>query len=210
MPGSWSATREPGGGLAVVGLAVALGLPDVRADAHRAQHGHADLVLAELPPQHLGERHDAVLGDAVRAEPAVRHEAGERRGEQDVAALALLDEAREERLDAVDRPPEVDVDRPPPVVVGHRQHRAADGDAGVVEHDVHRRRRRGRTASASASHGLQRPHVADDAVGVGPAVAQRLHGGVERALLDVGQHELGALRPPAPGPSPARCRWRRR
>ena len=167
------------GGVAVVGLAVALGMADVGADPHRTEHRHADLVLAQLPPQHLGERDDAVLGDAVRPEAAVRHETGERRREQDVAPLALLDEAGQERLDAVDRSPEVDVDRPAPVVVGHLEHRSADSDAGVVEHDVHppdgRTPRRPR-----AVDGVERADVATTPWASTPVVWSPSHGGVER------------------------------
>ena len=100
--------------------------------------------------------------------PLFGHEPGERRGEQDVAALALLDDPRQERLDAVDRAPQVDVDRPAPVVVGHLEDRAADGDAGVVEHDVDRAEGVERGVGHRL-HGLQRAHVADHAVGLGAA-----------------------------------------
>ena len=94
-------------------------------------------VLPQLSPQDLGEGHHAVLGDAVRAQSKVRDEPGERRREQNMAALPLGDEARQERLDAVDRSPQVDVEHPSPVIVGHLQDGPADGHAGVVEHDVH-------------------------------------------------------------------------
>ena len=125
--------------------------------------------------------------------PLFGHEPGERRREQDVAALALLDDAGQERLDAVDRAPQVDVDRPAPVVVGHVEDRAADGDAGVVEHDVDLAEGIERGVGHRL-HGLQRAHVADDAVGLGTVGAQLGDGAVEGALLDVGQHDLGPLR----------------
>ena len=52
-------------------------------------------------------------------------------GRGDVASLALRDDALRERLDAVDHAPQVDVDDPAPVIVGHVHDRATHGDARV-------------------------------------------------------------------------------
>ena len=141
--------------------------------------------------EHLGQRHDAVLGDAVRAEADVRNEPGERRGEQHVPALALLDHPRQERLDAVDRTPQVDVDDPSPVVVRHVDDRPANGHAGVVEHDVHRPEGVERSIG-HRRHFVQRAHVAHDPVGLHASAAQRIDGGVECRPLDVGEHQTRA------------------
>jgi hypothetical protein len=187
-------------GTAIVGAAVALRRADIGADPHRAQHRDADLVGPQLAGQHFRQRDDAVLGHAVRAEAHVRYETGERRREQHVAALTLLDHAGHEGFDAVNRPPQVDVDRPPPVVMGHLDDRPAHRHAGVVEDDVH---------GAEASEGLvghrlhllQRTDITLDARRVEAVVLHRRHRGVERALLDVGEDHPRALRPEA-----TRCR----
>ena len=55
-----------------------------------------------------------------------------------MALGALGDHARQERLDAVDRSPQVDGHEPLPVGVAHFDGRSGDGDTGVVEQDVHR------------------------------------------------------------------------
>src|ERR1700761_3543821 len=71
--------------------------------------------------------------DAVGAEADVGHQAGERRGEGDVAAGALLEQPGQERLDGMDRAPQVNVDHPAPVVVRHLRDRTRDHNAGVAE-----------------------------------------------------------------------------
>ena len=164
-----------GGPAAVVVGPVALGAVDVRRHPHRAQHGHADPVRSQLPGEDLGQRDDAVLGDAVRAETDVRHEPGERRREQHVATLALVDDPGEERLDAVDRSPQVDVDDPPPVVVGHLGHWPADRHPGVVEHDVHRAEH-GERLVGQPLHRRERPDVARHAVGFDTSGPQPVDG----------------------------------
>ena len=90
----------------------------------------------DLPGQGLGERDDPVLRDAVGAKPDIRDQPGERRRENDVAVPALGDQSRQERLDTVDRPPQIDIDHEPPVVVAGLHDRTGVGDACVVEHDV--------------------------------------------------------------------------
>ena len=55
-----------------------------------------------------------------------------------MAALTLLDHARQKGLDAVNRSPQIDFDDPFPIGMLHLGDRAAHRDAGVVEYDVHR------------------------------------------------------------------------
>ena len=138
--------------------------------------------------QALGERDDTELGDAVGPEPGIAHHARERRGEHDVAIAALLDQARQERLDAVDRPPQVDVDHPAPVAVGDVGDRGGIGDARVVEHQVHLAEQ-AEGFVGKVLDGVQLGDVADDAVclrAVGRSCSTAASSAV---LIDVGQHD---------------------
>ena len=79
-----------------------------------------------------------VLGGVVDPEPLRGDEAGHGRGVDDVAVGLLRDHARHEGLHAVDHAPEVDADRPLPVLMGGGVEPAPEGDARVVAEDVHR------------------------------------------------------------------------
>ena len=81
----------------------------------------------------LGEADNTIFSNAVRPEAGVGYQAGEGRGEGDVATRALIEQSRQERFDGMDRAPQVDVDHPAPVVVGHLGHRTRDHNAGVAE-----------------------------------------------------------------------------
>jgi hypothetical protein len=140
----------------------------------------------------LHQRDHAVLRDAVWPESDVGDHARKGRGRREVAALALLDDALGEGLDAVDDAPEVDVDHPAPVVVGHAHDRAAHRDARVEEYDVHAAHR----IECSVGQGVDRLAVADvahDALRLHAERADLRDRGVERAALDVGEHEAHAL-----------------
>lgn len=67
---------------------------EVGFDDHRAQDRHSDPVGFDLAGQGLGEADDAVLGHPVCAEARIGYQPGERRGKDDVAAAALLEQPR--------------------------------------------------------------------------------------------------------------------
>ena len=122
-----------------------------------------------------------------------------------MATLTLVDDPWQERLDAVDRSPQVDIDDPPPVVVRHLGHWPADRDPGVVEHDVHGTEQAERLIG-QALHRGERADVARHTVCFDARVSQPVDRGDQRDLLDVGQHDAGAVPPAAGEPSPVRSR----
>ena len=159
-------------------------------DDHRAEHRDADALGLQLAGQALGERDDTEFGDGVRAESGIAHHARERRGEHDVAVPALLDQARQERLDAVDRAPQVDVDHPAPVAVGDVGDRAGVGDARIVEDQVHLAQQAERFVG-EVLDGVQLRDVAETPCASAPSARSRSTACVERGLIDVGEHDPG-------------------
>ncbi len=124
-------------------------------------------------------------------------------------AAALGDQSRQERLDPVDRSPQIDIDDKAPVVVAGPHDGTGVGDAGVVEHDVdlteHPKRLVGQVADV-----VELAHVAPDTVRVDPVGAQGSDRVVERGLIDVGEHHPGASVERIVVPWRNRCRWPRR
>ncbi len=170
------------------------GREHARGLARRVEDRHADVGvdLAELPPQTLGDRGDRRLGD--RIDRAVHHgrEAAVARRRVDDVTLVLRDERRHERVDPVDDPEHVHVDRPLPVVEVVLPHVAlgARADTGVVADHVHATELRDRGVTQVA-HRLVRRDVgghADEVVG-----ADLLHCLLQRAVEHVGEHDLHAL-----------------
>ena len=104
-----------------------------------------------------------------------------------MALAALGDQSRQERLDTVDRAPQIDIDHEAPVVVAGLDDRTGVGDAGVVEHDVdlaeHAKRLVGQVLDV-----VELAHVAHDTVRVDPVRAQGRDRIVQRGLIDVGEH----------------------
>ena len=94
----------------------------------------------------------------------------------------------------MDDSPEVDLERPAPVVELVLPDRAlgARPDPGVVAHDVHRAVGRER-GIAQRLHGRIHADIGRHAGDVEPIGAQLSHRLVERGLLDVGQHDAHAL-----------------
>ena len=109
-----------------------------------------------------------------------------------MASLALRDDALREGLDTVDHAPQIDVDDPAPVVVGHVHDRATHGNARVEEDDVNGAHLL-ESGIGERLHGRAVAHVAQHAFGSGALRAQLRNRGVERGALDVGEHEAHAL-----------------
>jgi hypothetical protein len=109
-----------------------------------------------------------------------------------MSALAVRLDVGQERLDAVDGAHEVDADQPVPVRFRDGLHWAADADAGVVADEVDLAEGRERRFGGAGDRGAVR-HVADDGARVGAGILQLAQRGVERALLDVGQHHFRSL-----------------
>jgi hypothetical protein len=158
-------------------------------DGARAQHRGADLrvLRRELLRERLGEAEDAVLREHVGAEAGRRHEARHGGGVDDVPAVLVGLEDREEVVDAVDHAPQVHVDDPLPVVEREVGDVADRADAGVVGDDV-----RGAEAlddlSGQRGDAVRLRDIALDARR--PELrGRRLQG----AVLDVGDDDLHAL-----------------
>ena len=102
----------------------------------------------------------------------------------------LRDQPRQERLDAVDGTPQIDVDDEAPIVVAGLGDRARVGDARVVEHHVHVVEHPERLIG-EVHDVVELADVADHAVHVDPVVAQVCDRIVQRGLVDVRQHQAG-------------------
>jgi hypothetical protein len=178
-------------GAAQLHRAVPPGPADVGLDPHRAQHRDPDAGLAQLPVQDLGQGHHAVFGHAVRAQTEVGGQARERRREQQVAATTLLDHPGKERLHAMDRAPQVDVQHPCPIGMRHVDRRAGHGYAGVVEHHVGP----AETVVSTPGQGVDRllgSHIGHDLSHL--TRTPELPGGfVQPVCFDVGQHQPPTL-----------------
>ncbi len=107
-----------------------------------------------------------------------------------MAIPALLDHARQERLDAVDRAPQVDVDHPAPVAVGDVSDRASIGDACVVEDQVHLAEQ-AEGFVGEVLDGVKLADVAQHTVCFRAVGAEPLDRLVQRGLVDVGEHDPG-------------------
>ena len=115
---------------------VARAVVDARGHAHGAENGNADALGAQILMEAFGQRDDAEFGDAIGAQLPVRHEPGEACSKENVTAASVRDHARGERLDAMDRTPEVHPDGPVPVRVSHGLRWSEHRDAGVVKKDI--------------------------------------------------------------------------
>ncbi len=104
---------------------------------------------------------------------------------------ALFEHPGQERLDTVDRAPQVDVHHPAPVAVGDVGNRSGVSDPGVVEHQVHLAEQAEGFVGKLLDR-LQPRDVADDAVRLDTVRAQLLDGRVKRGLIDVGQYDSRA------------------
>jgi hypothetical protein len=103
----------------------------------------------------------------------------------------LGDQPGQERLDTVNRPPQVDVDHEAPIVVAGVHDRACVGDARVVEHHVHVTEHTKRLIGQALDI-VELAHVADDAVCVDAVGAQYRDRVVQRGPVDVAEHHPGA------------------
>src|SRR5918997_6509283 len=88
-----------------------------------------------LPGQRLRQAQQPGLGRGVVGLPDAAHLADDRGDHHDPPAAAL-EHVPERGLRQVEGARQVDFDDPAPVVVGHLQHGAVDGDARVVDQDV--------------------------------------------------------------------------
>ena len=171
---------------------VAVAFVDIRRHAHRTENGDADAVVTQILRQTFGERYDGGLGNAVRTEAAIADEPGEACREQDMPALLLLDHPGYERFDTVNRAPQIDVDGPLPVGMGHRLRRPEHRDAGIVEDDMNRAETRPCVIGESFHRRLV-GHVGYDADRLRTVGFERRHGFAEPFLFDVRKHELDTL-----------------
>src|SRR5262249_48685380 len=135
---------------------------------------------------------DGCLRDVVGPEVAIRNEAGEARREDHVAFFVLSEHPREEDLDAVDRSPEVHVDRPLPIVGRHLLDRPEHGDACVVHDDVGSPEALPRRVGQALEGRVVRD-VRGDADGFDALRFEELHRSFQRADFDVREHHLGTF-----------------
>jgi hypothetical protein len=95
-------------------------------------------------------------------------------------------------MDAVDHPPQVHAEDPPPTLERHRPDRAARADAGVVAHDVDGVE--GLESSVAQMHDVGGDRdVGMHADRLGARGAKLFDGRLEAGVLDVGEHDLHAL-----------------
>ena len=107
------------GSAQVGGLGRLAGLEVTGDHPRREDHRHADAVVGELEPQRLGQAPHRELARLVRAEPAGRVEDRRRRGERQPWMLGPAQQWEKGARDA-GRSGDVDVEQPPPLVVGER------------------------------------------------------------------------------------------
>ena len=98
---------------------------------------------------------------------------------------------RQEHVTAVDRPPQVDVERPAPVLERHVTHRPGNADAGVVAQNVHRSELLDGGFGKRLDVGQLR-YVSAHSDGFRTGRAHLRSGVVQRGFLDVGQHHIHA------------------
>ena len=110
---------------------------DVGANAARVHAGGRDAASLQVQflAQGFGKAAHGELGGVVAAHARLGKQA-EHAGGVDHMAVAAGFEVRQEGLGAVDHAPEVDADDPFQVGVVHALHRARQGHAGIVEHQV--------------------------------------------------------------------------
>src|SRR5256885_7096739 len=131
---------------ALVGLGIAgigerrrsglAGFGDVRLHRSRAEGRADDAVGLELATHAFDHVHHRALGSSVEGGTRMRHEPRHRGRVDDVPALAVSHDARQEDDDAVDGAAEVDPEHPVPVGEGRELGGPYDPDAGVVTEDV--------------------------------------------------------------------------
>jgi hypothetical protein len=147
----------------------------------------------QLVVERLAERHHGVLARVVRAHQGAGDEPGGRGRVHHVPLAAVLEHERHEAADAVDDSHEIHAQDPLPVLQAALPEVAAPArDARVVEEEVHGAERRFRRCRGPVEV-LGFRHVGshpDRFRSHGPHLR---HGGLERVLLHVGEHELHAL-----------------
>ena len=176
-------------------LAVPPGILDVGQHPAGAEHRARDLAVVrlQLVAQRVGERDDAVLHRLVDASlVAARDQPAHRGGVDDVRLAALRAHARQEGVDAVERPPEVHREHPLPVedlglldLLVHR-------DAGVVEQQVRRAELRVRAIGERLDLRPLRD-VRLDGDRLAAPLADRGGDDLGRFALDVGDDDAHAL-----------------
>src|SRR3712207_2191762 len=111
------------------------GRDGVDGDAQPAGLAGALHLVSGLAGQRLGQAQQPGLGRGVVRLADAAHLADDRGDHHDPPGAALQ-HVPERGLGQVEGARQVDVDDPAPVVVGHLQHGAVGGDAGVVDQDV--------------------------------------------------------------------------
>jgi hypothetical protein len=94
----------------------------------------------------------------------------------------------QERLDGMDRAPQVDVDHPAPVVVRHLRDRTRDHNAGIAEDHVDLTEKT-KCLIGEVNHLLEIPDIAHHAVRFEPLGLQMRDRLLQRRLIDVGEHD---------------------
>jgi hypothetical protein len=167
---------------------------DIGGDRAGAQHGDADRRPFELVFERFRQRHHRVFGHRIRplTGAAAVLEAGDRGGIDDVPLLAVLEDGRHEMADAVDHPPQIDADDEFPVRARHLDEAGAvHRHPGIVAGDVEPAELalgRGQGVDHRLLLGHVDAHRHDPLVGAGQGVRR----GLDRLLLDVGHHHVGA------------------
>jgi hypothetical protein len=105
-----------------------------------------------------------------------------------VATGALAQQPGEKHLNAVDGTPQIDVDQPAPVLMGHLCDRSYEGHTGVVKDDVNRAEKP-MCFIGQPINLVEVPDVAHNGVGVEPVGPQSCDRFVECGLIDVAQYD---------------------
>ncbi len=127
-----------------------------RLHGRRADHGHAHPLGRGLRAERQREPDHGVLGHHVARDQPGRHQSAHRRGVDD-ASVPLPHHQRVRRGDAVHHTADVHVDQGVPLLEAEVLGLAAEGDAGVVEHQV----QPSLAGDDVVDQGLDRPGVGD-------------------------------------------------
>ena len=105
-------------------------------DAARTHKAHADVVAAQVKSQDLGDTAQSELRGTVGGVPGQPEQRGSRGYVDEVTTPTGSDHRRDEALDHMDRPHQIDLDEALPVVMLELVDRTPRGDTGDVHHDI--------------------------------------------------------------------------
>src|SRR6185312_17311765 len=112
-------------------------IADVGIDEAGTEYGDADVGVGELVAQRLHHADDGKLRGGIHARAAMSDDPGDRGCGDDLSALAVRLNPRQEGMDSVEHAGDVDSHAPVPVIVRRLAQAAEYSDTGIVDDDVH-------------------------------------------------------------------------